>query len=133
MEVDTKLPYNKSIMLSHTAEALLTIDAPDKLIGPPKFHERTGHFLPPENSAVFKKLQDTVRYADTNQMKVNYKKTKLMLFNQCRSIDFLPNFNLGGTELELVEEAKLLGVVVQSDLKWSSNTEHIVKKAYYKL
>ena len=38
-----------------------------------------------------------------------------------------------GHQLELVEQIKLLGVTIRSDLKWSSNTEDIVKRAANKL
>ena len=31
--------------------------------------------------------------------------------------------------LDLIEETKLLGTVITSDLKWSRNTEYLVKKA----
>ena len=55
-------------------------------------------------------------------MKINYKKTKTMLFNPCTSLDFMPNLDLGGHELELVEEMKLLGLMITSDMKWAANT-----------
>ena len=66
-------------------------------------------------------------------MKINYKKTKLMLFNPCTSLDFMPDLQLGGHELELVEEMRLLGLILTSDMKWAANTEYIVKRAYKKL
>ena len=61
-------------------------------------------------------------------MKTKEKKTKVMLFNPCRSIDFTPDIQLGGIQLDQVEKAKLLGVVIRSDLKWKDNTEYIVKE-----
>ena len=36
-------------------------------------------------------------------------------------------------ELELVEEMKILGIVVSSDMKWAANTEYIVQKGYNRL
>ena len=33
----------------------------------------------------------------------------------------------------LVEEMKILGVLMRSDMKWSSNTKYIVNKAYHRL
>ena len=66
-------------------------------------------------------------------MKINYKKTKLILFNPGTARDFQPEFVLGKKELELVEETKLLGVVLRSDLSWSSTTVDIVKRANKKL
>ena len=53
-----------------------------------------------------------------------------MLFNNCKTIDFLPNMELEGKEVELVEEMKVLGVVLTSDMKFSRNTEYIVERAF---
>ena len=50
-------------------------------------------------------------------MKINTDKTKLMLFNPSKKIDFCPEFEIERKCLEIVEEAKLLGVVIRSDLK----------------
>ena len=66
-------------------------------------------------------------------MKINFKKTKVMLFNPCWSVDFMPHLEVEDKELELVEEMRLLGVIIQSDMKWGANTDHIVKKASSKL
>ena len=106
--------------------------APDR-IQPDTFHARTGHVLPPENSAVYNQLLKTAVYSSENQMKINDKKTKIMVFNPCTSIDFMPEFKLNDNNLEVVEEMRLLGVIVRSDMKWTSNTEHIVLKALKKL
>ena len=38
-----------------------------------------------------------------------------------------------GIFLEVVEQFKLLGVILQSNLKWNSNTEYICKKGYARL
>ena len=45
----------------------------------------------------------------------------------------MPELEFGDDQLQYVEEMRLLGVVVQSDMKWSSNTEQIVKRASNKL
>ena len=111
----------------------LKYESPSNRPLPDNFHARTGHRFPAENSAVQQQLVKTKEYAEVNDMKINEKKTKVMLFNPCRSIDFIPDIQLGGTQLDLVEKAKLLGVVIRSDLKWKDNTEYIVKRAYKKL
>ena len=49
-------------------------------------------------------------------MKINCKKTKMMVFNPGVSRDYLPRFKLDDEELKVVEEIKLLGVVIRSDL-----------------
>ena len=35
-----------------------------------------------------------------------------------------------GINLELVESCKLLGVIIQSNLKWNENTDFICKRAF---
>ena len=63
-------------------------------------------------------------------MKLNLKKTKFMLFNQCRSLDFMPTLTLEGNEIEVVEEMKILGVIITSDMKFSKNSEYIIERAF---
>ena len=117
------------------------INLPEKLVSVPSsarplpdtFHARTGHVMPVEKSNVFEQLTKTREYANENDIKINEKKTKLMLFNPCTSIDFMPEVRLENHELEVVEEMRLLGVIIRSDLKWTSNTENIVKKANKRL
>ena len=42
-------------------------------------------------------------------MRINYKKTKLMVFNPCWTLDFMPEVEFGADQLELAEELRLLG------------------------
>ena len=56
-----------------------------------------------------------------------------MVFNPCIAWDFLPELTLDNQELEVVEEMRLLGVTLQSDMKWTSNTEQMILKAYKRL
>ena len=92
----------------------LLVAVPDRA-QPDNYHVRTVHVLPKEQSAVYNnQLLETNDYASRSQMQINYKKTKFMLSNPCSSLDFMPNLDLGGHELELVEEMKLLGLVITS-------------------
>ena len=45
----------------------------------------------------------------------------------------MPQFEMEGNQLELTEEIKIIGLVVRSDLKWSSNTKYIVERGYSRL
>ena len=67
------------------------------------------------------------------QAKLNLSKTKLMVFNPCASKDFLPQFEIDDLAIQLVEETKLLGLVVTSDLSWSANTDYIVGRCNSKM
>ena len=63
-------------------------------------------------------------------MKINTEKSKIMLFNFSKSWDLPPDYSFSNQNiLEIVKEDKLLGVTIQSDLKWQSNTNMIYRKA----
>ena len=100
---------------------------------PDPYRARTGHMLNNETSKVLSKLSDIKNYADNNKMKINIKKTKLMVFNPSITKDFLPHFEVEGTEIELVEQTKLLGVVMTFNLSWTANTDYIVERCNGKL
>ena len=115
------------------------INLPEKLVSVPSrpqpdmFHARTGHVLPTEESRVFQQLSKLSEYSKANDMRINLKKTKVMMFNPCWSIDFMPEFSIQDKEIEVVEEIRLLGIILRSDMKWHSNTENMVSKANKKL
>ena len=64
-----------------------------------------------------------------NKMVLNPKKTKNIIFNFSKKNQFSTNIKLKGEKLDTVEETKLLGTIITSDLKWKRNTEEIVKDA----
>ena len=66
-------------------------------------------------------------------MKLNYQKTKFIVFNPCRTKDFLPEFTIDGHDLEAVDEIRLLGIILRSDMRWTSNTENMICKANKRL
>ena len=68
-----------------------------------------------------------------NQMKINKEKTKIMLFSRAQSWDFQPNLYIEGNLLDVVEQTKLLGVMISSDLKWSKNDQYIKERFCNKL
>ena len=41
----------------------------------------------------------------------------------------MPDLEIDGTELEVMENIKLLGIIIQSDMKWKSNTSNLVNKS----
>ena len=81
----------------------------------------------------FKQLKKIGEQAQKNNMKLNYKKTKLMVFNPCKSLEFNPEMEIEGNTLEVVEEMRLLGLTIRSDMRWTSNTNNMVKKASKRL
>ena len=103
-------------------------------IRPLQYHDRTQHILPEERYQLQSLLDDLMTYSDDHQMQINQSKSKVMLFNNAIKYDFLPKLSLqNDNPLEVVEEMRLLGVVVRSDLSWRSNTTAMCQKAYARL
>ena len=98
----------------------LTLD-PVVRSAPLNYHERTGMILPP-NSILQKNLIKIETFAAENKIKINAKKTNIMLFNTSKNYDFPPEFKLNdGEYLGVLSESRLLGVQIQTNLKWDSN------------
>ena len=57
-----------------------------------------------------------------------------MLFNKSTKYDFPPELKFSdGTNLEVVSQFKLVGVVISDDLKWQNNTNFITQKAMQRI
>ena len=67
------------------------------------------------------------------KMKLNQKKSKIMIFNFTRNYQFGTRLYLENQLLETVQETKLLGTIISSDLTWWQNTNHLTKKGYQRL
>ena len=100
---------------------------------PLRYHDRTQHILPDDENNLQEFLNDLMKYTNDHEMKINDSKTKAILFNNAVKSDFFPNLTLNDTPLEVVEEIRLLGVMVSSDLSWRSNTSTMCQKAYSRL
>ena len=121
------------------AEAIILKDTlvpknDNELIGPLNFHDRFELSLPDNENKLQEAINKLKAYTVENEMKINKKKTKVMLFNQAIKYDFMPEIKLDdGESAEVVEEFKLLGVFITIDLKWHKNTKHITTKGFQRL
>ena len=100
---------------------------------PPMRRERFEKVLPENKNNLQHQMKELCNYAIENEMKLNKDKTKVMLFNTAKHSDFMPEITVDDEQLEVVEEFKLLGVKITSNLKWEANTDYITKKAYKRL
>ena len=90
--------------------------------------------MPQENNPIQEQVDLLKKYADDNGMKLNEDKTKILLFNRAISVDILPEIKLTEENvIELVEETKLLGIMIRSDLSWKSNTNALVAKGFKRI
>ena len=125
------LTLAKSINLKHN----LLKKPESELTRPLNYHDRTSHVFAPNIPTLNAELKELVEYSKENGMVINETKSKIMFFNSSRSLDATPKLSLSDDDsyLEVVEQMKLLGVIIQSNLKWSENTEYICKKGYTRL
>ena len=57
------------------------------------------------------------------------KKLKQCFFNFTKDHQFTTRLSLENSPIEVISHAKLLGTIIQDDLKWDLNTANLVKKA----
>ena len=89
--------------------------------------------IPAEHLKSQEYLKQIQEWTQNQKMILNKKKTKVMIFNFNNDHKFTTALKLDGEVLEVVEQAKLLGVVLTNDLKWNENTKYLVKKANLRL
>ena len=89
-------------------------------------------FLPPECCSTQDNLDEIAAWTDRNLMQINADKTSYMVFTRSLT-DFATRLNINSSMLDKVEEAKIVGVWLTSDLKWTKNTREITKKAYSRI
>ena len=78
-------------------------------------------------------LQQIQDWTASNKSKLNVEKSKVMIFNFTENFQFTTRLFLENSLLEVIDETKLLGTVISSDLKWHKNTEMIVKKSFQRM
>ena len=89
-------------------------------------------FLPSQNFNTQQSLNQIETWTKENKMKLNVKKSNIMIFNFTDS-QFATRLYLENSLLENIRETKLLGTIITSDLKWHRNTHMLVVKAYKRM
>ena len=79
------------------------------------------------------RLNELSLSAKYHSMKLNLKKTKIITFNFTRKHSFIPNLLLEGTQLDVVQNTKLLGLTVTNDGRFDMNTKIMVSKGNSRL
>ena len=136
----------KNIHLKYIDDLSLAeaINLKEKLVvnpvpNPPRpftFYDRTNHVLPPDACLLQDQLNELQKYCQDNQMVINQKKCKVIMFNPHKKYSFTPELTLsgeGGDKLEVVDNVTLLGVKLRSDMRWCDNSDYICQKGYARL
>ena len=75
------------------------------------------YFLPPHSNNMQKYLHSISSWTDENLMLLNEKKSKYIIFNRAQA-DFNTRLTMNDTNLDQVQEVRLLGVLILDDLKF---------------
>ena len=79
-------------------------------------------------------VDEFLSFTKETKFVINEDKCEAMLINFSRKMSFSPSITIGGTDtIKEVYHTKLLGVIIQSDLRWDLNTDYIFSKASSKL
>jgi hypothetical protein len=97
---------------------------------PWNYEERTGMVLNLQENVLQSELENFYKFTQTNKLVINQKKCFVMKFSRSRKYDFPTEFSIGkSSTLEVKSELKILGVIVQSSLKWDSQCTEMVRRA----
>ena len=119
-----------TLMVSLDLASTLVPNTRPDLPWPVPYRGRFELMLPREKNRMQDELDSLIKYTDEHKMKINHTKTKVMLFSKMKKFDFQPELQLFQTEnIEVVEEMKIVGFILRSDLKTISNTKYIVNKS----
>ena len=86
-------------------------------------------YISKENLKTQSYLNDISDWTKQRKMKLNTDKSKIMIFNFTHNHQFTTRVNIDDVKLEVIDNTKLLGTHITSDLKWDLNTKNLIKKA----
>ena len=132
-QVNTACKFIDDLTTASAIKLKTSLYQEENLERPRMYHSRTGHCLHENQNLVRDQINFIIDFSERNQMKINKDKTNLMLFNRCRKYDFQPIVMIDEKQVDVVEETKILGVIISSNLKWERNVAHITKKFHSKL
>ena len=89
-------------------------------------------FPSPQNCSTQSYLDRIHSWADENLKRINTVKSKYMILNYCQD-QFQTRLNINNIQISQVKETRLLGCIIRDDLKWVSNTNDLIKRAYARM
>ena len=87
-----------------------------------------GQFIPAENLESQKYLNLINEWTENQKMIISEKKTKAMIFNFTDNHQFTTRLDLKGHNIEMVDQMKILGTIINSNLSWNENCDAIINQ-----
>ena len=85
-------------------------------------------FIHQQNLQTRSNIDKISQWTKDKKIKLNHKKSSLMCFNFNNNFQFTTRITMEGNTLPIIQQTKLLGVIVTNDITWSENTKYIIKK-----
>ena len=85
-------------------------------------------YIASENLKTQEYLTAISNWTEQKKMKLNTEKSKIMIFNFTKNYQFTTRVSMDNVNLEVVNDAKLLGTHITNDIQWDLNTKHLVRK-----
>ena len=89
-------------------------------------------FIQPQLLKTQQNMQQIATWSNLNLMRLNESKTKYIIFTRTKT-EFSTRITVNENVLERVKTIKLLGVWLQEDGGWQTNTREMCKRAYAKV
>ena len=90
-------------------------------------------YIPSGNIQSQQYMDNISGWTDSKQMVLNEKKSKIMIFNFTLNHQFSTRVHLKGTLLETINQTRLLGTILTSDLKWHANSQYLTQRGYQRM
>ena len=90
-------------------------------------------FIHPDNLQSQTYINKISQWTDNQKMKLNEKKSNIMIFNFSETKPFTTRLVMKDKILPVVNKTKLLGTIITDNLKWDENTSYLIKRANSRL
>ena len=89
-------------------------------------------FLSPNSFEMQSTLDNISEWTEENLMKINESKSKYIIYSRVQQ-PYSTRLSLNNVTLERLQAIKILGVWVQEDLNWETNTKQLCKSAFSRI
>ena len=87
-----------------------------------------GQYINPENLKSQEYLNKINDWSERHKMIISEKKTKAMIFNFTDNYKFTTRLQVKENNVEIVDQMKILGTIVNNTLSWDENCNHLIQK-----
>ena len=80
------------------------------------------------DNTINNELNNITNWLSSNKLSLNVKKTKVMVFHTAQRNIVYPKLKINHIDIEHVKQFNFLGLIINSQLTWTSHTKHISTK-----